>query len=671
MSFIVNTTVLELYEGFKGWKRIGDKDVSEMMKYLIDRGFYGQGGWKHFQGSCTHATDTDTKTILDGLGHVCFFIVQAAAKVTNGRFGGKEQTARLETKYESRTCVGVADVTPCFVDGWSTLLKKAAHATTGGGVSDMKITDSTGCTHWMSEVGVIIRYQRESGEAARQTNIQSISSVASHIFHNDKSRDYVPSILIQDTIAHIAIHSRSSSVISAAFDVNKNPTEFVQVTLFVTHASRQQFGFNPNICRVVDPEGDLQYQYWVPLLCNPKRFVLYQTVTTLFHHAVSPNLYAKDMCVYRVRPAKTWRDGTSIDQDAPAEVLRDFAQFHTIASDADLQDRVRAAMMAAAVSEEERQIVEEGFLSVTVDAAASGGEANRKMDARPTSNYVRERRICVYGEECQDLYKIEHPALYFYGLSKVSELLLILWRARWLHGDGSPGNFLMELLKLDESAFLNLADDYVVKITDLEMASRYSEKGPWQGFHGTPDYAAIEIAAGKHLFHPDQPNALSTIHFQYNGFHDLESAIWMALKFALEHVAVPAHNVPLLARQVFLRIEFFGPFEKCKVPRRRVIMGSPDETKDILEVLQNAYGRDSPMCDLVKLSRKMGLAHREAQANGIDEDFGRGVPLLHKPLPPSNFPLDIYDAVRRCFASIGDYYGGEESPLMKLNDVNL
>ncbi|TRM58165.1 hypothetical protein BD626DRAFT_512382 [Schizophyllum amplum] len=512
MSFIVNATVLELYEKFKGWKRIGDKDVTEMMKYLIDRGFYGQGGGKHFQGSVTHTTDADTKTILDGLGHVFFFIVQAAAKVTNGRFGGKEQTARLETRYESRTCVGVGDVTPCFIDGWSTLLKKAGHATKGGGVSDMKITDSSGCTHWMSEVGVIIRYQRESSEEAKRSgkhtnlptqNIQSISSVASHIFHNDKTRDVVPSIFIEDTLAHIAIHSRSSSVISAALDVNNNPTEFIQATLFVTHASRQQFGFNPNICRVVDSKGDLQYQYWVPLLCNPKRFVLYQTVTTLFHHAVSPNLYAKDMCVYRVRPAKTWRDGTSIDQDAPAEVLRDFAQCRTIASDADLQERVRAAMMAAAVTEEEQQIVEEGLLSITVDAAAGAGEVNRKMDAGPTSKYVRERSICVYREGCQDLYnfKIEHPAVYFYGLANVSEracflspctlaeadvhhpVLLILWRAGWLHGDGSPGNFLMELLKVDESAFLNLADDYVVKITDLEMSSTYSEKGPWHGFH--------------------------------------------------------------------------------------------------------------------------------------------------------------------------------------------
>lgn len=199
------------------------------------------------------------------------------------------------------------------------------------------------------------------------------------------------------------------------------PTELIQAILFTTHANNIQLGFSSNILRVVDSEDRLQYQYRLPLLSNPKKLVLYQTVKTLCQHAITAELYAKDMFVYRVHPAKTWGDGTSIVQDPPAEVLRDFAQFHSTPTDTVLQNRVQAAMQAVALTEEERQIVEHGFLSITVDGAANAEAVNMNMEGAPRSRYDRERRVCVYGEECVDLYKIVHPAVYFYALSKVSQ----------------------------------------------------------------------------------------------------------------------------------------------------------------------------------------------------------------------------------------------------------
>lgn len=48
-----------------------------------------------------------------------------------------------------------------------------------------------------------------------------MSRAASHILHNDKTRNSVPSILIGGTFVRLARYSRSTSAVSAPFDVNK------------------------------------------------------------------------------------------------------------------------------------------------------------------------------------------------------------------------------------------------------------------------------------------------------------------------------------------------------------------------------------------------------------------------------------------------------------------
>lgn len=85
---------------------------------------------------------------------------------------------------------------------------------------------------------------------------------------------------------------------------------------------------------------------------------------------------------------------------------------------------------------------------------------------------------------CRRCHNVRSPRLYtlWRKLTRTS-VLLILWRAGWLHGDISPGNFLLLLRMLERSAFLTLADEYVVKITDLETATRYEERGPWKMIH--------------------------------------------------------------------------------------------------------------------------------------------------------------------------------------------
>ncbi|KAL1737785.1 hypothetical protein HDZ31DRAFT_70787, partial [Schizophyllum fasciatum] len=307
---------------------------------------------------------------------------------------------------------------------------------------------------------------------------------------------------------------------------------FIQFILFATYATPAQLGLDPCIARVVDARRRLQYQFSVQPDPASDRRVVYQTTSVIAQRAPTGDLHAGETVVFRVQGARQWGDGMSAIGRGAERVLKDFAAPVSARREVDLQRAVQEALRKTARTEGEWHVMNEGFVRIMADMSAAlnvqiAVPAGEQLGFEP-----RRRHLTVYKDVCVDLYTLDDPGMYYHALSRVSRILLNMKRVGAVHRDPSPGNFLVKLPEGNGSL-----DDCVVKMTDLETMRFYEELEPWGWHTGTDFYMAVEAQAGRYLFFPDDapPELLARYHFVHNPYHDLESALWMAIDYALQY----------------------------------------------------------------------------------------------------------------------------------------
>uniref|UniRef100_D8QAJ9 Protein kinase domain-containing protein n=2 Tax=Schizophyllum commune (strain H4-8 / FGSC 9210) TaxID=578458 RepID=D8QAJ9_SCHCM len=672
-DFIIPCSTKEFYGLYlRGWVRVPDDVIDRVLDWMVSDATWSLGGnvFAAFPGAQCFGKDTSLDEIWNGMKQLFTDIVDAAETVLPENFKSSERTAVFECNRESQTFAHNDRNGPNRLDGYTVLKDKSPHEGVAGAAIDSEILGKDK-SEWASDIGISAFWN--DGDDKAENEIQSIG-VASHILNYDRRRVSHVAITIENTKARLWYHNRSYSAVTPTFDINENPEELIQFVLFATYADTHQLGLDPGIARVVDANEQLQFQYSIRPRPTSDEVVIYQTTGV---RAECPgDLYDKNILVCTAKPADRLGDGLSIRSDEPEYVLRDTHLTPTRPSELTVQRELMEAVDLIAESDEEVESMRRMLVNIVADVAAPFNVQHRLPTGTVMKKLRRERWLTVYSERCKDLYEVEDPVLYFRALAEVMRFLHLLFRTGRIHHDISPGNILVYRDPLTLQ--------WVVKVIDFEFMKRYDEHGPWHGQTGTDFYMAIELQRGKHMFLPTNApkSLLAANHFCANFNHDIESVLWMALEFALQHVDQrvvsnyerghgPANKLKAqsnLSEKVFVEVATGSDL------RRRLMLGGKSELFTLRMFLANAYGLDSPMVKLVDMIRAMGNAHRHAQAWDIDEELEAGKPrneVRHKRLAKENFDEDVYRTFEEVFARISEYYAEKEDQLVELDRVDL
>ncbi|KAL1747738.1 hypothetical protein HDZ31DRAFT_31140 [Schizophyllum fasciatum] len=286
--------------------------------------------------------------------------------------------------------------------------------------------------------------------------------------------------------------------------------------------------------------------------------------------------------------------------------------------------------------------------------------------------HAKKHMRTVYEQLCRDLYRISDPAFFFYALSEVIKILRYFKLAGYLHRDVSPGNFLLYYLK-GEGLLPSLEDmaktrreDWVTIVSDLEYSRAYYGGKGHDPLTGTSYYVAVELQCCAYLFKPRdrrKPFSAALKTFSYNFYHDVESAIWMALDFAIRHAPQTIIDSVLAdGRSAKEVLQDYA--QKLFVPEiqgnqiRHGYVTDPTYTGQLADDLREIYGGSA-------VSRVGDLVFDLYDAYVKLEDSLATPPVVlangRKELDPALFEDSLYDTLEAAFLEISDYYALPEN----------
>ncbi|KAL1749146.1 hypothetical protein HDZ31DRAFT_28322 [Schizophyllum fasciatum] len=557
---------------------------------------------------------------------------------------------------------------------------------------------------------------------------------AGHAFYNDVGRAAVLSFTIEGSLMRLWHHSRSHTAVSALFDIYVDLRWFVEFVLFNTYAPLSLLGIDPTVRRVVDVKAHLQYQFdlysndgsyktyeTVSTIeeASPKRMysramrvfvvrrvrensddplarVLEDALNVLRDYWVYcdvPDEGAIQKQIFRkLMPLSEWNqikdhfmgieeDGavryppSEVAQYSPSDPVRsshssvpsppaDTKFYHFLQKNNPNDAAPAKAKVTSAASLRDSQ-QRDGIAQLAPQA-----------DPDPLLR-VHGKKHCrtKYVQLCMDLYKVSSPALYFFALSQVVKILKYLKRAGYLHRDVSPGNFLLyhRSGKLPEKITAEL-DQWITLVSDLEYARPYHGGTGHDPLTGTANFVAVEVQKQAHEFEPPQSDFRNRLpiskFFAFNFYHDLESALWMALDFAFRKV--PRSRLgsltPLGPAEDLLRASAAGLFPASSrgSDHRTACFTKNGTIGALLEVLDAVHGADAP------ISRILDLIPQLREAYSRVEDSA-DVPLLQldnerQVLDDTLFTEDIYDKMEGAFSDISNAYLGRDEEFVWVPD---
>ncbi|KAL1760619.1 hypothetical protein FB107DRAFT_286837 [Schizophyllum commune] len=642
-----------------GFKTLGRPQMRTIEARLRKQGKLDKHGWTALRSWGTGTEDASSPRLQWAAMETVISSIQRAAQWAHPkRFGEKKRNAHFESRYRAKMAPFQEGVMErAYVDGFTVLKKTAPRGSRPGTAFDVPLIsreDKTRGVVYGADIGVAVCWDNRDDDdnAAMRNTIINIGA-ASFLLYNDRRRAFQFTVTMRGTRVQFWFHSRSHSVGTFQMDVNKCYREFIHFVLFMLYANDAQLGFDPTVTRVIDVHGRPQYQFEV-VHAGEEVPRIYQTLDVLFQCTFTDALHDRAMAVYRVCPA-TKGDGLSaIFDPANHRVVKDFAQLINRPTELAERNRLLERLKDAAETPEERARCE-GFFTTVLDDFEVFDMADRSPYTGQALDLVlAKRRRTLVKEVCDDLYAMENGVHCFYALAECSTILLFFMRAGVVHGDISPGNILMPLVRPLGGNENNSA----VRIADFEYTKDYSKVV--EGLKtGTPEYMAIEVQAGEHLFYAENaPEALLARHnWSYNFYYDAEPLIWIALDFALTrfHLEDGEEKQPdELCQQQLFHDSIITCSPDGTHARQDLMMGEFFQLGRLKLILERAYGPKSPMLLLVGLVIKMGNAHRAAQGRQMipeDEEVGDDV---FRQLDKANFDEEIYRVMHEAFMVISE-----------------
>ncbi|KAL1749080.1 hypothetical protein HDZ31DRAFT_59671 [Schizophyllum fasciatum] len=661
-----------------------------------------------------------------GLQKIFDDVISVASDTYPSRFDAFKKTTNFGCRPNYQTASEVPGAS-FRVDALNCLSQSSyPHEVTAGTAHNYTATaagQKTPVTIYTADTAVSWEFKMHAGNDDILLNEQHTLNTAQHILFNDIRRTCHFAVTIEADGARLWYHTRSHTVITERFDIHEHPEELIKFILFSTFATEAQLGFDSTVRRVV-VDNELHYEF--DIIHRKGTRGKYRSVK-IEHENPAAELYSRAMRVFKVVRS-------DIDESGRFYVLRDYWLFNDkdTSEEAAIQEEILGALERT-MPADEFLALRRHFMTILADgvvchkgfkdevpcppAAAKpykyGNEhnpnnttarepkvtiANRGVDAsyhgpereKEVNDFLLQlhgRKHCrtVYDEHCKDLWQVNDPAMFFFALSQVIYILDKLRLVGYMHRDVSLGNFMLyRLANVAQSTAL--CDQYVTKIADLEYARSYGKTTQHDPITGTSMFIAIEVQASEHLFFNTQDDELmARNYFVFNPLHDVESALWMAIFFALHRCSrhvfdntdwnvmrARIEGVRTFARRVFVN-KVTGSKE-----RRHLIQNSRDN-RISREHLEYLYGDDSSMVKLADAVRQLRNTYRAVEDSATitqeeEKQFDPGNPHVPRlPLSVFHDNAGIYDLLREIFGEISQRFvdAKDPAPLIKFSDIDF
>ncbi|KAL1720834.1 hypothetical protein EV715DRAFT_288760 [Schizophyllum commune] len=698
-----------------GWQLLNSNAIDRVVDHLVNAGDLSLGDewqWAAMPRKCRGNADEDCYSA--GIKTIWQSVLEATEEILPTRFSLGKRTTMLSCRPNNEVyseAMGQSTRINAISQLRQTVYPEETEEAKPGSAKREKLTQnerdivdedaglaSTQPVVYTGDLAMTIHWELEDSAEAISNNEAHAIGAADHIVCNDASRSWHFSITIEKESMRLWCHSRSHRGMSERFNMHSDHRELIQFILFATYASKEQLGFDARTTHVIDDDRRLQYRFKVDHVdsTDPKDdYHIWQTTAIINEHSAK-KLFSKGMRVYAVVPVSL--DGKVV-LDAGERVMRDFWISDAAKREKVIQEDMLEKIKKMLKHGENFDDIKQHFMTflteeVVAEAPASpeGSKSYRHANGHDASARVRAgegvsdesmqdgesegrlhphgkvriRSIC--GEVCEDMYRVQDPAEFFYALSMCVKILSYLHRAGYLHGDISPGNFLLYHVARDAT---DVSERFIVKIADLEYATDYQAVSRHDTITGTGHYMAVEVQSRSHLLVPlDQILVPASDFFSYNPYHDLESVMWMALDFIMSRMSL-----------TILREEDWEDLEEAvadmATDATRVfvnnIRGSsartnliiePGPKMDLQEQLEFLYGDASPVTTLLpNLLQDIWLAYSTLQSRSAEHVTNGRFNLVC-------FGDELYRKMLEAFEIISKHFVDSAEPLVLLSQID-
>ncbi|KAL1740366.1 hypothetical protein HDZ31DRAFT_76934, partial [Schizophyllum fasciatum] len=328
------------------------------------------------------------------------------------------------------------------------------------------------------------------------------------------------------------------------------------------------------------------------------------------------------------------------------------------------------------------------------EIAPAPHEANpKKGKGKKLALHARTHWRTVHRHLCEDVYRIEDPAEFFFVMSQCVAILKRFRRAGFLHRDISPGNFLVHCCFKDRRLPPpdgDLSKKFIVKVADLEYAKGYETVSRHDPLTGTSYYLAVEVQRRKHLFtdkYDYEATSLGSFFFAYNFYHDVESVLWMAIDYVVRRVpsapiqsatAVsdqpsgqpaddPERQLHKLAASISKYAAKIFTSNVFGTEERQSLITDAASHKRFAQLLKSTHGNESIITQrfpglMRHLLEMYLLAEKEKVPDGHDE-----LPTLR--FDPQAFSDRLYDTLYKAFDEISRHFQQHPQSFLLTKDL--
>ncbi|KAL1756200.1 hypothetical protein FB107DRAFT_211894, partial [Schizophyllum commune] len=523
-------SVPEFYETYvesTNYERVPTRTLARIISVLRRRGDIDRstGEWTDLHGKGVASNDDRMKALYD-------HVLGAAAEVCPRRFSPDKKTTTYTCSSGLETAADIPGAT-YYADAVSYLAQPSYTREATPGTAHNHVATAQGQSRivYTADVGMTWGLTPFADSSHIQRNEDQTLYAAQHILYNDIRHTCQFAVTIEGSSVRLWYHTRSRTIFTERFDMHKHSDELIQIILFSSFASPAQLGFDPAVHRVV-VGNELHYQFDV--VHRDGTCHQYQSVEIEYEDAAS-NLHCQAMRVFKVVDCG--------NLSGPCRVLQDYWRSNDaeVSEEGKIQDAIFCAMEKT-MTEDELIDIRRHFMTLLADGVVACADRPREASDPPVSGSMVSgsrlariasgRKHCrtLHGEYCETLWRVDDPATFFFALYQVIQVLDKMRRAGYVHRDVSLGNIMLQCM---DTSSTNLSERYITKLADLEYARAYDKIANDRGV-GTSVFMAVEVQAQEHIFASCREEELLTHnYFAYNPLHDVESALWCAIYFAL------------------------------------------------------------------------------------------------------------------------------------------
>ncbi|KAF9446799.1 hypothetical protein P691DRAFT_707861 [Macrolepiota fuliginosa MF-IS2] len=402
----------------------------------------------------------------------------------------------------------------------------------------------------LADTAAVLEFKKFAKDTHK--NREQLVSGAGQIMNDDPRRTWIYGITIEDTMMSVWYFCRSHSVKSDAFDFTVDIKSFIQVFMSLLFATPKEIGYDPTVHRVTYNKC---FHYVYKLSTNEgKKY--FRTLEPLFNLRVlcitgrktrvwraievcgPEDLDAKDGAL-EVAVKDVWLDADSATEKEKQEKIfaalgkakesdYDWApeSLHQHLNQVFKSNQYRDYFMeikydtvlshTKSLSESAKRApnilhhidfaitsgnVIEGSTQAKTPSAIAGSSIRPHGKPKFFRQYRDKKHYrLIYGEVGHSLYKAVNLDTSFTAIRDVFVALVLLYLARWLHRDVSPGNIIL----------IGQGNEIRGKLSDLEYAKEFNTTtNSGDPKTGTPFFMAVEVHDSRSLLFLPQEKFLS------------------------------------------------------------------------------------------------------------------------------------------------------------------